>query len=94
MNNRKGLSRREFLKLSGLLTGFLALNPQPSPRAAASSSKPEVVHTYSSQATSWDSSTGWWGIHVDQGSSPIDVTDPNQQAIDLTGLTISSLYDF
>ncbi len=34
------------------------------------------------------------GTVVDQGSSPIDIAVPDQLAIDLTGLTMYSLYDF
>jgi len=34
------------------------------------------------------------GGNVDQGSSPIDVSDPNQLSIQLTGLTMYSLYEF
>jgi uncharacterized protein (DUF362 family) len=34
------------------------------------------------------------GGDADQGSSPIELSDPNQQSIDLTGLTMYSLYDF
>ena len=66
MDNRNGLSRREFLKLSGLLAGILALNPNRSWETRASSSKPKVVHTYCARATNWDFSTTWWGDHVDQ----------------------------
>lgn len=62
----RGVSRREFLKLSGLLTGLLAFSPRLSPSATANGSKPKVVHTYNSQATGWDFSTSWWGNYVDQ----------------------------
>ncbi len=65
--HKPSLSRRDFLKLWGLLAGILALNPSWSPKTRASSSKPRVVHTYCARATKWDFSTGWWGDHVDQG---------------------------
>ncbi len=63
---RSGLTRREFLKLSGLLAGMLAVNRRPSPGATANASKPRVVHVHSSQATNWDFSTGWYGDYVNQ----------------------------
>jgi hypothetical protein len=34
------------------------------------------------------------GGDLDQGSSPINVPDPNQLRVQLTGLTMYSLYDF
>ncbi|NIN69652.1 MAG: DUF362 domain-containing protein [Anaerolineae bacterium] len=64
--HRLRLSRRDFLKLSGLLAGILALNPSRSWETRASSSKPKVVHTYCARATDWDFSATWWGGCVDQ----------------------------
>jgi uncharacterized protein (DUF362 family) len=61
------LSRRQFLKLSGLLAGLAALQPRLSLVAAPSTTKPKVVHVYCPQATDWDFSSGWWGDHVSQG---------------------------
>jgi uncharacterized protein (DUF362 family) len=60
------MTRRQFLKLSGVLAGLLALNPKLLLRAIANASKPKVVHVYSPQATGWDFSTGWYGDYVDQ----------------------------
>ena len=60
------LSRRQFLKLSALLTGVAALKPYQNLLAAPSLDKPTVVHTYCERAANWDFATGWWGAHVDQ----------------------------
>jgi uncharacterized protein (DUF362 family) len=62
------VSRRQFLRLSGLLAGLAALKPRLSLVAATGATKPKVVHVYCPQATDWDFSSGWWGDHVDQGA--------------------------
>jgi hypothetical protein len=60
------ITRREFLKISGLLAGGLVWDPKPSLQVTGDGSKPKVVHIYSSQTTNWDFSTGWYGDYVDQ----------------------------
>lgn len=60
------ITRRKFLKYSGLLAGTLAVSAKLRASATANQSRPKVVHVYSSQATDWDYSTGWYGDYVDQ----------------------------
>jgi len=65
-SNKKMVSRREFLRLSGILAGLAAMRQGRSLVAAPTLPRPTVVHTYCERAANWDFATGWWGAHVDQ----------------------------
>jgi hypothetical protein len=64
----RSVSRKQFLRLSGLLAGLAALQRRVPAVAAPGETRPKVVHVYSTQATNWDFSTGWWGDYVSQGT--------------------------